>query len=147
MLANEFRGKNEYFINIVPSILYGFTDDFSIFISVPFAARYRQGNHRSSGSGDIIVQLEYVPWTKEHYTYYDQITVVTNVTIPTGSIKNNPPTGIGANSFFIGGTYSWMGINWYYFTSHGAVLKTSSHRTKFENEEFLILLIGYSFGW
>jgi hypothetical protein len=134
VLSNEFKGNHQYFINVIPSILYAFTDSFSIFITAPFAARYRQDHHHSSGGEDLIIQLEYAYYTKEAYTYIDQATLVTSVTIPTGSTKKNPPTGLGANSFFIGGTYSREGIYWFYFTSHGALLTGSSHRTKFGNQ-------------
>lgn len=133
-LTTEFKGEHEYFINMVPSILYGIRDDLSIFISMPIAVRYRQEHHHSSGPEDLIIQLEYSPWTGEYYTYYDQITLVGNVTIPTGSTKKNPNTGTGSNSFFIGGIYSRMAINWFYFTSYGGVLNASSHRTRFGNQ-------------
>lgn len=140
VLTTEFKNKREYFINVVPSILYGVTDDLSIFISVPVAARYRQEENHSAGVNDLIVQFEYSPYTKEYRTYYDQITLVGNVTIPTGSTKKVPQTGFGANSFFIGGIYSNMSINWFYFTSYGGLLTTTSHRTKFGN------LFLYQFG-
>lgn len=140
LLANEFKGDDQCFINLVPGILYGFTDSLSLFISAPLAVRYRQDDHHSSGPGDLSIQLEYAFYTKSYRTYDDQATVVTNVTIPTGYTKNNPPTGIGSNSFFIGGTYSRTGINWYYFASSCGILTTSSHRTKF-GDQFL-----YQFG-
>ncbi len=133
-LTTEFKGKHEYFINMVPSILYGLRDDLSIFISMPIAVRYRQEHHHSSGPEDLIIQLEYSPWTGEHYTYYDQITLVGNVTIPTGSTKKSPNTGTGSNSFFIGGIFSRMAINWFYFTSYGGVLNATSHRTRYGNQ-------------
>lgn len=141
LLANEFKGDDEYFINLVPSILYGFTDSLSLFISAPIAVRYRQDDHHSSGPGDLSIQLEYAFYTKAYKTYYDQATVVTNVTIPTGSTKKNPQTGLGSNSFFIGGTYSRTGIDWFGFTSSGGILTTSSHRNKF-GDQFL-----YQFGF
>jgi hypothetical protein len=132
--ASEFKGQKQYFININPAILYAFTDSLSLFLAVPFAARYRQGCHHSSGFEDVIIQLEYAFYTKAHRTYYDQATLVASVTIPTGSIKKNPPTGLGANSFFIGGTYSRMEVNWFYFVSSGALATASSHRTRFGNQ-------------
>lgn len=138
--TNEFKGKDTYFINFISGLLYGFTDNFSILIANPFAVRYREKENHSSGSGDIFVQLEYAFYTKAYKTYYDQATIVANITIPTGSTKKNPPTGIGSNSFFIGATYSRMAVDWFYFTSHGAILTTSSNRTKF-GDQFL-----YQFG-
>lgn len=130
------KGKNEYFIDIQNAFIYGFRDDLSIFLAVPNAIRFRQDCNHTSGPEDMIVQFEYGPYTKEYYTYYDQITIVANVTIPTGSAKKNPPTGKGANSFFIGGTYARMAINWFYFTSYGGIFNASSHRTQFGNQFF-----------
>ena len=86
-LTTELKAKSEYAVTVVPSFLYGLRGDLSIFISVPEAVRFRQKRHHSSGIGDIQVQLEYAPYTKEFYTYYDQISIVTNVTIPTGSAR------------------------------------------------------------
>lgn len=140
VLTNEFKGECQYSINVIPSILYGFTDDFSIFISAPFVLRSRQHKSHSSGIEDCSIQLEYAFYTEEFYTYYDQATVVANVTVPTGSNIKNPSTGTGSNSFFIGTTYSRMMIDWFFFTSHGGILNASSHKTRF-GDQFL-----YQFG-
>ena len=134
LLATQFKGDDQYFINIVPTLLYGFADNFSIYLSAPFAVRYRQKNQHSSGPGDAIIQLEYAFYTKAYRTYYDQATILTSVTIPTGSTKKNPNIGIGSNSFFIGGTYSRMEVDWFYFTSQGGIITTSSHRIKHGNQ-------------
>ncbi|WP_158021732.1 hypothetical protein [Candidatus Protochlamydia naegleriophila] len=139
VLTNEFKGKDNYFINIAPSLIYGLTDNLSVTLFGPLAVRYRQDEHRSSGPQDAIVQLEYAFYTKAYRTFYDQATIVANVSIPTGSVKKNPPTGFGANSFFIGGTYSRMKVDWFYFTSSGGILTTSSHRTKI-GDQFLYQL-------
>jgi hypothetical protein len=136
VLGNEFKGEDQYFINVVPSLIYAFLDELSIFISVPEAVRYRDGDDHSSGPGDLLIQFEYAPYTEEYYTYYDQISIVANVTVPTGSTKRNPNTGVGANSFFIGWTFARMGINWFYFTSYGGIFNASSHRTRF-GDQFL----------
>lgn len=134
LTTQVFEGNREYLLNMTPNILYAFSDDFTILLTMPFVVRHRINHHHTSGPGDFIVELEYDIYTKEHYTYYDQITIVANTSIPTGSAKKNPPTGIGANSFFLGATLSRMGINWFYFTSYGEILKASSHRTRFGNE-------------
>lgn len=140
VMANQFKGEKQYFVNVVPSLLYAFTDDFSVFLSVPIAVRYRQKNQHASGPADAIIQLEYAFYTKAYRTYYDQATVIASVILPTGSAKKNPNTGLGSNSFFIGGTYSRMEIDWFYFVSTGGIITTSSHRTRF-GDQFL-----YQFG-
>jgi hypothetical protein len=127
------KTQGDYNITQVPSIVYAFTDDFSIFLNAPITPRQRQGEAHSSGFEDAYIQLEYAFYTKEHKTYIDQATIVANVTIPTGSTKKNPPTGIGANSFFLGGTFCRMTLDWFYFTSYAGIWTTSSHQTKFGN--------------
>lgn len=134
LFADAMKGEHQYFIDIAPVLIYGFLDNFSIFISTPYAVRFRQDGFHSSGPQDFIIQLEGAPYTQEHYTYYDQMTIVANVTIPSGSSTKNPPTGAGANSFFLGLTYSTLGINWLYFSSYGGIFFTSSHRTQFGNQ-------------
>lgn len=134
VLTNEFKGDDQYFVNMVPSYIYGLTDNLTIFLSAPFAVRYRQKNHHTSGPGDALVQLEYAFYTKAYRTYYDQATIVTNITIPIGSRRKNPSIALGSNNFFIGLTYSRMKINWFYFTSHGVITTSSSHRTQHGNQ-------------
>lgn len=131
--AIDLQGKKSYKVQLDPALIYGFKDYLGIIIDVPCIARQRMGKQHSSGVGDTTIQMEAAVYTKEHYTYYDQLTIVGNVTIPTGSTKRNPPTGVGANSFFIGTTFSRLGINWDLFTSYGAILNTSSHRTQYGN--------------
>lgn len=139
---NEFKGDRQYFINAIPILIYAFTDNFSLLLSAPIAVRYREGHHHSSGPQDTLIQFEYSFYTKAYRTFYDQATVVASVTIPTGSTKKTPATGIGSNSFFIGGTYSRMGINWFYFVSSGGLLTTSSHRMRAGNQFLYQMGIG-----
>lgn len=139
-MANDFVGKNQEFVNLIPSYLFAFSDETSIFISAPSTPRYRHDHDRSSGIEDLSVQFEYAFYTKEYKTKVDQATIVANVTFPTGSNKKKPPTGFGAHSFFIGATLSRMTIDWFYYTSHGGIFTESRHGTKF-GSEFL-----YQFG-
>lgn len=133
LLTSYLKGDDEYFITLVPSLLYAFTDHLSLFLSEPIAVRFRQDDHHSSGPGDAIIQLEYGFYTKSYWTFYDQATLVANVTIPTGSMRKNPNTGIGSNSFFIGATYARTGIDWYVFTGQGGIFTATKHQTRFGN--------------
>jgi|688.fasta_scaffold110290_3 hypothetical protein len=139
--ADEFVGKKRFVMDLIPSVLFGITNDLSIFFNAPFTPLMRDGDDRSSGLEDFFVQLEYAFYNYSNYLYSDQATIVTNVTVPTGSIHKNPPTGFGSPSFFIGATYYHMLVDWFLFTSHGAILTTSDHRTKF-GDQFL-----YQFGF
>jgi hypothetical protein len=133
-LLSYAKGRHEYFIEGSNSLIYAFKDDISLFLSMPNAIRLRQDDKRSVGPEDLVIQFEYAPYTKEFYTYYDQLSFVAFLTIPTGSIRKDPPTGAGANTYFFGGVYSVMGINWFYFVSYGYLYNGTSHRSSIGNQ-------------
>lgn len=134
LLAFDLRGKDKYWIDLQPNLIYAFTDQLALFLVAPIAVRKREDGHHSSGPEDAVIQLEYAYYTKAYRTYYDQATFVAGLTIPTGSNKKRVPTGTGSNSFFVGGTFSRMGIDWFYFASPGGVINASSHRNKAGNQ-------------
>lgn len=138
--ADEFRGKKRIVTDLIPSVLFGITENLSIFFNFPFTPIMEDGVHKSSGLEDSFVQLEYAFYNKSTTTYVDEATIVANITFPTGSSKKNPPTGFGAPSFFLGATYYHVLVDWFVFTAPGAVLTTSDHGTKF-GDQFL-----YQFG-
>lgn len=141
LLTTDLHGRDHRFTNIVPSILYGITDQLSIFISQPFTPQFKDRKFKSSGVEDLSIQFEYAFYNNVELTFFDQATLVGNITIPFGSSKKNPPTGYGATSFFIGETFSRTMIDWLFFVSPGAIFPTSHHRTRFGNQ-FL-----YQFGF
>jgi hypothetical protein len=134
LFADAFIGKNSYLTDIFPSVLYGITNDLYFFFNVPFSPGNKDRDNHSSGLEDIFAQLEYTFYLKKTSHTVDQATIVANVTFPSGSISKIPPTGFGSNSFFIGATFNHMEINWFFFTSPGAILTTSKHGTKFGNQ-------------
>ena len=139
--ADDFKGKNKIIIDLIPSVLYGITDNCSIFFNFPFTPELRDGNQKSSGLEDFFVQVEYAFYNKKTSYYVDQATIVGNISFPTGSIRKNPQTGFGSSSFFLGGVYSRMMVDWFIFTSHGAILTTYDRKNKI-GEQFL-----YQFGF
>jgi hypothetical protein len=138
--ADYFRGKKRITCDLIPSVLFGVTKEFSILFDFPCTPVIKTGRQISSGFEDFNIQLEYAFYTKTTLDYADQATIVGNVTAPTGSAKKNPPTGYGSPSFFLGGTYYHMKVDWFVFTSQGAILTTSNHGTKI-GDQFL-----YQFG-
>lgn len=142
MIPSYRKGKRECFFDISNNLLYAFTDSLSIYLNLANAIQFKQGKYHSDGFEDLIVQIEYAPYTQEHYTYYDQLSIIGNVTIPTGSSTKKPVTGAGSNSFFIGSVLSRMSINWFYFSAYGGVFNTSNHRNKLGNR----FLYQYGFG-
>jgi hypothetical protein len=139
--GDDFIGKNKITVDLIPSILFGVTKDFSFFFNFPFTPEIKDGGHKSRGLEDFFIQLEYAFYNKSTLTYTDQATILTNITVPTGSIKKNPPTGFGSPSFFLGGTYYRTWVDWIVFVAPGAVLTTSDHGNKF-GDQFL-----YQFGF
>lgn len=136
LFADTFIGKKKTTTDVIPSVLFGITDEWSIFFNTPFTPLLRDGRHKSSGLEDFFIQLEYAFYNKSTSTYIDQATLVSNITFPTGSIHKHPPTGFGSPSLFLGGTYYRTWVDWFVFTSDGAVLTGSDHRTKF-GDQFL----------
>ena len=133
-LGDYYRGKNKYFIDAFPSVLYGISDKLSIFINAPFAIRYKDSIHHSKGIEDVFVQLEYAFYNKEEKYYVEQATVVGNVSFPTGSATAIPPTGFGTPSAFLGFTYNYTGVDWFYFGACGATVTGTHNGTKIGNQ-------------
>lgn len=141
LYADNYAGVSQRFVDIVPGVLYGITDKFSVFFNVPFAA-YEQNDMRSSGIEDVFLQFEYAYYSYSTAQYSDQATVYSNISFPSGSHDSIPPTGVGSPSFLIGATYSRMYCNWYGFISPGAILTTSKNHTQFGNKYIYELGIG-----
>jgi hypothetical protein len=149
--ADDLVGKRKIVSDLIPSVLFGITDNLSILFDFPFTPIMQDGHNISRGLEDFFIQLEYAFYNKSTYTYTDQVTVLANITAPTGSIKRNPPTGFGSPSFFIAGTYYRTWVDWFVFTAPGAILTTSDHGTKFGNQFLYQFGVGRNFpspeGW
>jgi hypothetical protein len=134
LFADDFIGVEKHFADIIPGILYGVTDNLSIFFNVPIAASYRENKNHSSGLEDVFLQLEYGFYAKQTSTFSDEATLVTHVTFPTGSTQKQPTTGFGSPSVFLGATFNRTYVDWFGFTSHGVVETTSHDGTKIGNQ-------------
>ncbi len=133
LFGDDFIGKEKHFIDLVPGILYGITDDLSVFFNVPIAASDKENGHRSSGFEDLFLQFEYAIYLRNSSCFSETVTIVANASFPTGSSHKDPPTGFGAMGYFIGATYNRTWTKWFLFTSYGATFPTAHHRTKFGN--------------
>jgi hypothetical protein len=128
------RGKDKKLVEIVPGILYGVSDNFSIFLNVPFAAKNKIATKSSAGIEDIFVQAEYAFFNKDEYAYSLQNAIIGALYLPTGSTKKNPVTGTGSPAFLLGNILSYTSVDWYWFISPIAFLTTSHHGTQFGNQ-------------
>lgn len=151
LFADDFIGKKRITTDMIPSLLFGITDDWSVFFGAPFTPLLKDGSKTSHGLEDFFIQLEYVFYDQSTTDYVDQATLVSNLTFPTGSIHKNPPTGFGSPSLFIGGTYYRTWVDWFVFTSNGVILTDSEHGTKYGDQFLYQMGIGRNFltpkGW
>lgn len=137
LFADHYQRENGHFTDVIPSILWGVNDQFSIYLNIPLAPTYKDRKNRASGFEDLFVQFEYAFYNKVHRYSVDQATIVFNVGYPTGSALVKPPTGFGAPSTFIGATYNHTAVDWLYFGSVGSLLTTSTNRcTKIGSQLF-----------
>jgi hypothetical protein len=134
LFGDDYLGKDKYFVDLVPGILYGITNQFSVFFNIPVAVTYKSDESHSSGLEDLFLQFEYAIYTRVSSCSSDQATIVVNASFPTGSSRKNPSTGFGAVGYFIGATYNRTWENWFCFTSYGAELPMSHHGTQFGNQ-------------
>lgn len=151
LFSDGFFGKKHAITDVIPGILYGISETFTIFLNTPFTPYFRYDRHRTRGLEDFFVQLEYAFYNKTTKTYADQATVVGNVTFPTGSIHKDPPTGFGSPSVFLGGTFYRTWVDWYVLTGLGAILTTSDNGNKFGDQFLYQMGFGKNFytpkGW
>jgi len=123
-------GDHKTFIDIAPGLLYGLRDDLSLYLEVPIAPTLRLGDRHSSGLEDILVQLEYAPYSHNSQMANKQITTVTSIYLPTGSIRKFPITGADTPSFFLGLTANYLATDWYCYVSPGGIITTEYKNTK-----------------
>lgn len=149
--ADAFSGRNRLVTDVIPSVLYGITNKLSVFVNFPFTPRLKSGGQRSQGLEDFFTQLEYAFYEKVTPMYQDQATIVGNFTVPTGSVRKTPQTGFGSPSFFLGGTFYRVYVDWFLFTSQGVELMTWHRGTKISNQYLYQFGIGRNFpspeGW
>lgn len=130
----QAQGDNTSAKILSPALLYGITDTLSLSLFMPIALNLVEDQNHSSGWSDSTLQLEQVVYGNNTYTYSDTITVVGNVSFPTGSANKDPATGLGSSSFFVGTTQNRSYIEWIIFTSEGTLQTTSHDGTKFGNQ-------------
>jgi hypothetical protein len=140
LFADAIVGKRDYTTEVIPSILWGLRDNLSLFVGIPIAPRNKEFENHSEGLGDFFSQLEWAYYNKSTKHSFTQATLVGNITFPSGSATKDPNTGFGSVGFFIGATLNYSTINWMVFTSYGATLTTTRHKTKFGDQIF------YEFG-
>lgn len=134
------KGPFSKYSELIPSFLYGVTDDFSLYISIPVATKLQKNNCNNPGFEAISLQLEYAYYTYENENYTTQATIVAFATLPSNAPQNIPDTGLGTPGFFIGATLSNTATLWYSYISPGFVFSTQKNGSR-AGSQFL-----YQFG-
>ncbi len=142
LFADISAGNKNYRSDAIPSILFGITDDLSVFFNFPFSPGNKQRKKHSSGWEDVYIQLEYSYFQKQEIDNTDQATILANISYPTGSPNKNPPTGFGSPAFTVGTTYNHMTFDWFYFGALQGIFPSLHHRTRFGNQYLYELGIG-----
>lgn len=128
--TDYLKGPFSKYSELIPSLLYGVTKDFSLFISIPVATKFQKNNCNRPAFQDISLQLEYAYYTYLNENYTTQATIVAFATLPANSSQNIPDTGLGSPGIFIGATYSNIGTQWYFYVSPGYVFFTKKNGSR-----------------
>lgn len=153
--GDDYTGRGEYFVDVLPLMTLGITDNLSLSFFLPIAARFKIDTSRSSGLEDASIQAEYAFYNNSTTRYVDCATVIGGITLPTGSITKDPTTGMGAPSLFLGGTFGRMFEDWFVFAAPGVTLTTSANGTQFGNIYYyqgglgrdILVKNGWLFAW
>lgn len=138
--VDYLNGYNKNFTTIMPELLYGIRDNFSILIELPIAVSFDLNDETYQGLQDLLVQLEYAVFDQAKNDATNQITLVGNVSFPTGAQPGIHQQNFGSASFhaitfFLGTTISHMDEIWYPFISTGAQITTANNQqTKLGNQ-------------
>ncbi|MBP6892714.1 hypothetical protein KBB68_04020 [Candidatus Babeliales bacterium] len=137
--TNDLIGENKNLTSVIPEFLYGIRDNFSVLFELPIASVFQVNDEVYQGLQDIFVQLEYAIVDKTTYDTTSQVTLVGNVTFPTGGSPSIHQQNFGSLSFhgptfFFGTTMSHMTRIWYPFVSVGTQITTTGQNTKLGNQ-------------
>lgn len=132
-------GCNKNFTTIMPALLYGIKDNFSMLIELPIAANFEINDQSFQGLQDLLVQFEYAVYDQMSVDRTNQITLVANLTLPTGlksgaHQQNFGSASFSAPTFFLGTTLSHMDTTWYPCVSAGFQCTTKNEGTKIGNQ-------------
>jgi hypothetical protein len=136
------KGDKQHSISIIPQLLYGITDSFSITTWLPCLPQNNLNCCKARGIGNLIVQLESALYETKSAKQeaINQITIVANIGFPTAQSwascppSQQPSPGFNATNFFFGITASHLSELWYGYLSPGAILTTQGHTVKMGNQ-------------
>jgi len=154
--ADYLNGVNKNYSDVVLGVLYGITDEISLFINLPFAPQHQQDTMISSGVEDIYIQLEWEFICQESLTAYNDATLVGGIFFPTGEFEQQSlgaparilPISFGSPTYFLGATVKHLATKWYVYASPAALITTKHTcvNTKLGNQFLYEAGIGRNIG-
>lgn len=129
-LTNTIGNKNN-FTQVMPSIIYGFSDNLSLYAGLPIGVHGRINTIHPTSLDDTLIQLEYAFYNKDTPTYANQITLVGNAQIATKVSRRHSALPLNPPHFLLGMTASHMSCDWYFFASPAIEFGKKKNNKKF----------------
>jgi len=129
-LVDDYGIQNGHYVDAIPGLLYGVTDNFSAFFNIPIAVSYQNDPATATGLEDISLSLQYAFYTRNTKECATQAILMSTFFFPTGSFEKQPPTGTGAMSYLIAGIYAKTCVKWMFSCAAGALLTSEHHRNR-----------------
>ena len=142
----QYKAPNMDFLQTSSNIFYGITDKFVFVAGVPYILRFKQGNQKSSGLGDVFLDMEYAFYQYQTKTATNQMTIVGSASLDTAAQGKRPSLRTSPTSIFIGTTASHLAVDWYLFTSYGIWLPVSRAPTLLGTQFLYEYGIGHNLG-
>ena len=117
--ADYIKTEAEKTADFMPGFLYGIRDDLSIFVNLPIT-RMSDATSKSTSVG-VSVQAEYAYYSKTKLKSESQATIVLAISGPNGSMIKQVVSNRQSSTFFLGGTYSYLSIDWYLYGALGGL--------------------------
>ena len=112
---------------VISTFVYGLTDSIALSLNVPYYVLNKIDLNHSSGVSDVGLNAEFGFFSASNSSYTTQATVLSTITLPSGSFDADPSLGLGALSYFIGTTFNRDYLNWWWFVSPGVTWISPHH--------------------
>ncbi|MCH7471412.1 transporter [bacterium] len=128
-IESEFeieRGDDERLLAMHYEIIYGYTKDLSLTLSIPHIIGRKLEGNTSSGMGDIQFRGKYALFKRDYLGAQDKVTAIFGVKLPTGRDTAEPPLGSGAIDVMLGVSAGHESRTWYRFATLRYLARNSS---------------------
>ncbi|OGB84755.1 hypothetical protein A3F66_01185 [candidate division TM6 bacterium RIFCSPHIGHO2_12_FULL_32_22] len=116
--SDYIKLRNKKTTDPMPGFLYGIRDDLSMFFNIPITKYIDSADNCKTLAG-VSLQCEYAYFSKTNLRSAHQATVLAAISGPNGSMIKQAVSNRQSSTFFIGGTYNYMSVDWYIYTSLG----------------------------